>query len=571
MAGVYFVEAFVGVFGGALGRDTLDFGGIDIPQKQQRVSSDDLDMIIVGAVAPTLDIAADDGRTIVIKGRPYPVAAGAEPIDAARFGDTAFLSELDGRFSVLCHQDGALLVGTDLFSAANIHWCVDGAGAVWFATHLGLLCQVRRGQLSPDRLGYLSVLAGGILSKDRTPYREIWRLQGGQALTARQDDCAVIAHEVVRYADAAEILQSHAGTFRPETAFERFSELLREAVAREKPSERTALMLSGGLDSTAIAMDELGQKDVSALTYGTTRSRDVRGAKAYARWLGLPHEKIPYGGWDWSAYADFVVDVSGGLSGLQTAHNIVAFDAVRNRFDLALLGFYGDTQTGSNATDDKSTWFVKAFELGFDVDCGFADRYDPELREIMAEIETDFPYPGDYAQHRNYVFSDLYMRQPTRMANAIGLCSLFLDVATPLYHRELLGFSFDMPGDASIARKFFKDWHRCKKDRFRAAGRPFGPRGAFQRAEFMVHDLLDRVVWRYEKVIGDAGSLSNPEILSFTQMLKTSAPWLREIDAACPSAPELTEIFETQLALSNPILPLSTLSLILAYNRFIGA
>jgi asparagine synthase (glutamine-hydrolysing) len=132
-----------------------------------------------------------------------------------------------------------------------------------------------------------------------------------------------------------------------EDALEECRRLFGAAVEARTASPRTALLLSGGLDSRTILAFVRDPRHQQTLTYGTAGSLDVEIGAQVAGTAGSPHEWEPYqDGRGVSANADAYFTLTEGAQSVIHSHGLSMVRGVRDRADVVLTGWGGGTVVG---------------------------------------------------------------------------------------------------------------------------------------------------------------------------------------------------------------------------------
>jgi hypothetical protein len=193
-------------------------------------------------------------------------------------------------------------------------------------------------------LGVAAQLFGRIQLFDETHFSGIFRVPSGSKLIAFSDGSGALNVRIVQLKILENLLETQQESFDPDS----LSQMLSQSNNREGYTHRSALMLSGGRDSLALALTCNSQLK-TAFTYGDRCSHDFQRARKRAAELAMSFRPVPYDGWNLDSFNDTIIGVHGGCSGLQTAHNIVGYDFAQSKgVDVAVVGFLGDALTGGH-------------------------------------------------------------------------------------------------------------------------------------------------------------------------------------------------------------------------------
>jgi len=219
-------------------------------------------------------VDAGDGPTLEQRGDLVFLAHGAAP---------AGLQELQRghrRFAALEWDGDVLRAGRDALGLAPLFYRVVGP-SVWLATEVAPLVGI--GAAEPDLEG-LAWRAAGEPIEDRTGYAGVLRVLPGTSIELRPGR-APTTH---RWWDPARLLGTFEGTRAH--AVEELRERIHVAVGRCW-GDRTGILLSGGLDSGAIAVAATGLSPphLVHIRYPSIEGTDEIGyARAVAEHLGQP-------------------------------------------------------------------------------------------------------------------------------------------------------------------------------------------------------------------------------------------------------------------------------------------
>ena len=247
-----------------------------------------------------------DGAVIGRYGAPFHHSMawpgdGDAPIVAGRFGGepgwaghvlSGQIDALRAPFAVVARQGAQWLIATDRCGSVPIYFAEAG-GYLFFASEVRALLVHPALSRAVDQGALAMVLASGQLTGDKTLFRSIRRLRGGQAL--RVEPGAQIAIETYwTYRPG-----SRQGELGRRELVRGLGERLIEAMQRQftKPDE-TVLLLSGGSGSRALlgaALELFPADRIRAVTYANREARedaDLTCAIALARRTGIRHRVL---------------------------------------------------------------------------------------------------------------------------------------------------------------------------------------------------------------------------------------------------------------------------------------
>lgn len=174
-------------------------------------------------------------------------------LETVRKWGGAGLVRLEGDFSVVVWlgRERVLYCARDPMGAFPLYYGLQ-KGAIRIATSIEEFASPRTASLDTDFIAdYLSqgTLAMMDSATPHTAYAGVNRVMPGGLITVRTSDLSVENHKLWDWRDHVR----DPGTDRTEALAEAFAPLLREAV-QERIGRRTAAHLSGGMDSTAVAL-----------------------------------------------------------------------------------------------------------------------------------------------------------------------------------------------------------------------------------------------------------------------------------------------------------------------------
>jgi asparagine synthase (glutamine-hydrolysing) len=215
-------------------------------------------LAIAAARGSVLSHAREDALTCVMDGALYDRAAQARSLglDAAqdaqlvarahRRGGMDGLTRMRGRFAVALwdseRREGVL--ACDLLATREL-FVSRTAGALVFATEVRDLLELLPTQPAPDEIGFTTWLADGTCPADRTLYDGVWRLRAGELVVLRGGAAARRRYwrprpGPVMTGSRAELAQGLRAQ-------------LERAIAKRLSPRSSAVILSGGLDSSVVS------------------------------------------------------------------------------------------------------------------------------------------------------------------------------------------------------------------------------------------------------------------------------------------------------------------------------
>lgn len=200
---------------------------------------------------------AREGRSWSRRAGPLLLAATGDPppgdaveiVTGTPLGSTRELAGLRGRFALArAAADGTLELAVDQLGAGSLFLADDGS-SLWFATELRILLRLLPRRPAPDEAAVARRLVDGLVPRGRTLFEGVRRLEAGHV---------VVVEPGGRRRERAYWSPAYRPPPRLDLAAAAGSVLdaATEAVARRLPAsddERTAILLSGGLDSSSVA------------------------------------------------------------------------------------------------------------------------------------------------------------------------------------------------------------------------------------------------------------------------------------------------------------------------------
>ena len=253
------------------------------------------------------DVARDGRCQVLLAGGLYEPPASEAPgtgADAilcayARHGE-AIVRRLRGAFAAVIFDASSetLLCVRDALGHHPVYYATCGNGIV-LSNWMDALLREPGVSTEIDRVSVAMRLVMQPPPTEKTYFADVARLPGGHFLRVRRNE-----HRVLRYWDPEDRVE-RLRVRDPEEAFVRFRELMHAAVGRRLDFGRTAVFLSGGLDSSSVlaaaveASDARGVPRPVALSVATSHPSDDEKPKqrAIAHALGVPWRVNDFADW----------------------------------------------------------------------------------------------------------------------------------------------------------------------------------------------------------------------------------------------------------------------------------
>lgn len=547
-----FVKGFAGVFGSDPRQIRLNLPVELADHRLCRHAGPNHAIAYFGSTFPTVEPNHIGTGDSFLKGRPFSLSDNndldfASPQTSTDIQRT--ILNLDGKFS-LCRlvSHDHLILATDLLGAGQLYYMKENENML-FSTHLGLLLQMLSSKARLDTIGLVSVLISNSAITGQTPFAGISRLLASQYVDAHRTQPGTLHWSVNTCAELDSYLTRHDHEYHSRSLLEQFDGLLKEALRRESYSGRAALMLSGGRDSRAIALGWRKAKNTAldTATFGEPKSTDLEMAAKIAEYLGLPHHPIPYDDWDFGTYAQMIVGMNGGMSGLQTSHMIAGCSFLKNKFDTAIVGFLGDAVTGAHLGHRNTLNSCRALlpepiaTRSITTDPILNKHYKGEVEKLLATVAEAYNRRSEMQPFQRTLLLDWTIRQASRISPTFDLLELYCEISYPFYYRPLLKFMFNLPFEWLRAQKLYRRWLGWKLSQSKGGGQ-----GTAVRRELLLisHDMMQGVPG---KVLRRLGVYRPVERLDWGKRVQRSAKWLREHTAYCEDHAELVDICQASL------------------------
>ncbi|MEM7123891.1 MAG: hypothetical protein AAF563_21630 [Pseudomonadota bacterium] len=424
-----FVRAFVGVLGSGSGEAVAP----------TTICGHAATTVSVGAATVTF-VDHDAAQPFVRDGSADLAFYTGRPFFENRLLDEkthADAAALDGKFARLAFSPEGIELATDWLGAGAIYHTIEG-GRLHFATHLGLLLESLSELPDLNDMAVASLLFGRQQVFEEMHFAGTYRLPPAGRITASLDQDGKAKVDIDRGTGLSALLDVDAPAWTPDS----LRDMIENGIERDAYDDQSVLMLSGGKDSLIIALTRAARPGYAA-TFGESFSMDMLRGKQRARRLDFEFIDLPYQDWTLLTYADEIVGLHAGCSGLQTAHNIVAFDQASHVADRASIGFLGDVFRGKRldklgSPDDVNlvrSLFLR--ERGDNRD--YLSLYEKEWAMIKEHVEGLYvDLKRDHGSHRAYVLLKVQWMQSGWLSNTFDLCDWFLPVSYPFMQRDLL-------------------------------------------------------------------------------------------------------------------------------------
>jgi len=253
------------------------------------------------------------------------------------------LAALSGTFQIAIWDSGAreLVLVNDRLGFYP-HYVYQRGQTFVLAPSLRALVAAPEVAAVPDEVAIAQFLRFQQILGNRSWVRDVSLLPPATIVRFRSRDGAMTVH---RYRDWDQVRPY--GRVDAGDALDECSRLFERSVVARTRRGRTALLLSGGLDSRTILAFTPEPTRQLTLTYGASGSLDVTIAEKIARTAGSPHEWDPYEDGRWVQHiADTYVGLTDGVQSAIHGHGLSTVERVKDRTDAVLTGWGGGTILG---------------------------------------------------------------------------------------------------------------------------------------------------------------------------------------------------------------------------------
>lgn len=316
-------------------------------------------------------------------------AAKAVACRWANGGATA-LDDLNGNCAVLIYEVARrrLHLRTDPAGAFPVFTWQGAAGSVW-CSHPDVLAAATGQTQRLDTVSLAEFVLASTVTPPFTYYQDVRLVEPGLWLTCDLGHGTWQQRRYFRF------------VFQPAESQNELAEALAEAwrcAVRRRLSPRmgrTAIALSGGLDSRLILASVEAPERCFAFTCYDTPNREVRTAKTIAQLAGIPHHLFLRPADYYADNAESGVRVSGGMGTLANNHFLGALEWLHDLGANTLLtGCYCDYLFKGLPLNRKTHWLtgwetLAPFEFGFYFERRLPDT--PLARQVRERWESYFP------------------------------------------------------------------------------------------------------------------------------------------------------------------------------------
>ncbi len=242
----------------------------------------------IGAFGESGYLADADGDFSVLAGEPLLTDEGRsrarDLIEIQR--DFEVLSKARGVFCAAIYKNGSLFLITDKLGIRPLYYLVDDDFII-FASHLRILEELHEVPKKMNLRAVSEIVGLGYALSDRTPYENIFLLRAGELVEFKNKE---ISKSFYWRWDKIETSND-----TEETILARLYEEFKKAVARRLRTDKaTIAYLSGGLDSRCIvgALRESGTR-IYTFNFALPNTQDQILGREFAEKAGVIHTEIP--------------------------------------------------------------------------------------------------------------------------------------------------------------------------------------------------------------------------------------------------------------------------------------
>lgn len=430
---------------------------------------------------PAFQLAIDG---YLVKDGRLQLGQGAEAMQLAvafRSNLAALMGEIENGCCNIVAHDGArqvTIVANDETGCLPLY-LYRGRGLIAFASDLAGL-RVLVTDLAPDPVGRAELYWFGYQIGDRTVFKDVRCLFPGSIVSIDWRSGRI--ETVIR----PQVEHQHPPSTEAEVAADLVEAMRRACRRLHTPERRTAMKLSGGMDSRLIA-GSWPEPGLAAFSFGVPRAIECTVAGRLAEALKLPLTRVIVEG-DFFSRFQAPHFTKHGIA--EFFHQSLVDVFAEAQIDFALDGLAGDVQFGGLALKRRGGWRAglrnalgretpmpdqigdaEAAERIFSQICvpDFGlDVIDPALRQ---EIEAQKPHvlddlAQDYARCAGNGFSARYVRfaMRNRMRRFVALqgtmCRPTVETLYPFLDRDLQTMVSRVAGVATAGKRFYRLLYR---------------------------------------------------------------------------------------------------------------
>lgn len=201
--------------------------------------------------------------------------------DVPSLEDDSICSRLNGAFALIRATAENLYVVTDLLGFVPIYMGkTDLELPVCFGTHSDLAARLTSSVFEPDLTSVAEFLNSGYCTFPYSMHRNVRQLEPGTVYRIGLSDGVSVSIEKSRYWSPPDELQ---GDVNEQGMKDEFAHLLQESVRKRCGTDKTGIMLSGGIDSRVVLALVPNEKECVCVSFSNRYNREVNTAKKVSR------------------------------------------------------------------------------------------------------------------------------------------------------------------------------------------------------------------------------------------------------------------------------------------------
>jgi asparagine synthase (glutamine-hydrolysing) len=380
-----------------------------------------------------------------------------------RHGDS-FVESLNGEFNIVIYDRpaAAVKVFSDRWGGRRLHF-MRRDGLFLFSLERKAILAASNAETRFDPLGILALFTFGHDLGRSTVFEGLEVMPAASVLSFDASGLSCWPYWRPRYAP-----RPHTNSLA-DSAQELGRRLCRATRMRAENKERPGIFLSGGLDSRAVA-GALGtvRRDVTAFTFGTDESDEVRFARQMAKRLGFEHRQLRYGDVSWSGVLPRVVWRTECSLPFTETLSTEQHRYIHSEVQVVFNGHFGDVLSGGHIMPRQ--FMVRSPEKLTDHILAKRTRMQlPGLRRIFRKQFLEGAYPEMFASVRQtleafeedrmpllYNLWDMTVRQ-RGLSFASGAVDRYVfDQVTPFVDNEVVDWALGIPLRYLVGQRAYK-------------------------------------------------------------------------------------------------------------------